>query len=144
MDRLTRCKLQYWWRKITETGVPCLFDSSGEFAQWSVKNGYEYGKRLRRIDRSLEYSPDNCIWEDVSTEPVKQSKYMEFEMKSCREQWDKFVTPIRERFKDELEQIANAEKTPRPEEDKPGVQKFWRYEHPDLVRGGILWLPTER
>lgn len=143
IDRWTRGNLQYWWRKMTETGVPCLFESSGEFAQWSVKNGYEYGKRLRRIDRSLEYSPDNCTWEDVSKESVKRSKYKDHEMKICREQWDEFVTPIRERFKDELERIANAENEPCPEEDKPGARKCWRYEHPDLVREGIMFTGVE-
>lgn len=139
MDRLTRGNLQYWWRKMTETGVPCLFDSSGEFAQWSVKNGYEYGKRLRRIDSKLEYSPDNCVWVDLPSSGEQNSRSRKHTVQKLVAQWDDFVKPIRECYKVELEQIAMGKVTVNAVKEEPKKRQTFCYEHPDLVREGILF-----
>ena len=126
--------MYYWWRKLRDTKAPNLFDSFGEFCNWSVANGYEYGTVLRRIDPSLAYSPDNCIWSELQY----RKKFTQSELKEYIARWDNFVNPIRERFRNELEAVQNsAEEQPRR---IPKVRETFKYEHPDLVREGIVWI----
>ena len=32
------------------------------FYNWAINNGYQSGLRIKRIDRTKGYSPDNCTW----------------------------------------------------------------------------------
>ena len=128
MDRCTRGNLVYWHR------LTMLFDSFSEFAEWSLANGYEYGKRLCRIDDQAAWSPENAVWED-------KSRVLDKREKKLVAQWDEFITPIRERFKRELAIIQAEDERKRQEamvsDDYRTV--FFRYEHPDLEREGIVF-----
>lgn len=71
--------LYYWWRKMRESSIPCLFESFDEFCKWSVANGYQYGLRLRRIDQNLEYSPDNCTWSELQySKKINQAEQQQY------------------------------------------------------------------
>lgn len=48
----------YGAKGITVCGL--WLDSFSAFYAWSIKNGWEKGLRLDRIDNGLGYSPDNC------------------------------------------------------------------------------------
>jgi hypothetical protein len=133
MDKSTKDVLEYWWRKMRESSIPCLFESFDEFCKWSVANGYQYGLRLRRIDQNLEYSPDNCIWTELQYSKIIQAK-----RKQYIDRWDRLVQPIRERYKEYLEAMNN----PVTEQPKQGTQvrETFKYEHPDLEREGICFI----
>lgn len=123
--------MRHTYGRIKGTGVPVLFDSLPDFVAWSRQAGYLYGMKLRRLDPNLEYSPDNCVWVDV-----EKAKRYDLQ-RSLAKQWDEFITPIRERFREYLD-------NPPPPPEKPkatNTKEYFRYEHPDLQKEGIVWLP---
>jgi hypothetical protein len=47
-------------------GIKILFNGYDDFAEWSIKNGWEEGLTIDRIDSDGDYSKDNCRWVDRS------------------------------------------------------------------------------
>lgn len=134
MDKSTKYNLQYYWGKIRNDGSENRFREFRHFAAWSLENGYDYGKKIRMIDPNKGWSKDNCEW--IEIEEQRSSA-----MRACVKQWDKFIIPIRKRFEKELECIREGrpiEIEPEPPKEQIG-KVFFRYEHPDLVREGIVW-----
>lgn len=112
-------RISGYWNRIRNTGIMVEFDSFDELCQWAAENGYAPDKRLIRINRKGPFSADNCAWEsDVLSADSDQARAAE---------WDAFVGPIRERYKDDLERLE-AEKKDR------SVVRVWQYEHPDRIR----------
>ena len=134
MDKNTKEVLWYWWRKIRDSEIPKLFTDFQDFANWSMKNGYKYGRRLRRIDKGAEYSPDNMEWVDVNV----NSQSNEIANQKAISKWDAFIKPIRKLFEKELEQLQQIEEEEKIRQAQQ-VREFFRYEHPDLEREGIVW-----
>lgn len=134
MDKNTKEVLWYWWKKIRDSEIPKLFTDFQGFANWSMKNGYKYGRRLRRIDKGAEYSPDNMEWVDVNV----NSQSNEIAKKKAIAKWDAFIKPIRKQFEKELEQLQQIEEEEKIRQAQQ-VREFFRYEHPDLVREGIVF-----
>lgn len=60
-----------------------------------------YGARLIRIDQCKGWSRENCKWVEIE----KRSKRSYTDMISMEIQWNKFVSPIRKRYKKELDSI---------------------------------------
>lgn len=112
-------RLRGTYIQIHRYGVPVLFENMTEFVNWSFAVGAQYGQKLRRIDPDGPWSPDNCIWVDK-----QKKKRHGIEAAKMKKQWDEFITPIRERY------FGNNAEHKR---------EFFQYEHPDLVREGILW-----
>lgn len=56
----------------------------------------------------------------------------DLEKKRFVEEWDSLVGPIREKYRDTLKRIA-------AEKEKAGKKQYFQYEHPDLVREGIVF-----
>lgn len=44
------------------------------FYEWSMKNGYEEGLTIDRIDNDKGYSPDNCRWTTMKVQRKNQRK----------------------------------------------------------------------
>lgn len=135
MDESTKNVLAYWWSKIRTDEIPNRFDGFQDFASWSLKNGYKYGRRIRRIDKGAEYSPDNMEWVDVNG----NSKSNKIAKQKAIAKWDAFIKPIRKQFKKELERLKQIEEEEKIRQAQQ-VREFFRYEHPDLVREGICFI----
>jgi hypothetical protein len=135
MNKNTKEVLWYWWRKIRDSEIPNLFTDFQDFANWSMKNGYKYGRRLRRIDKGAEYSPNNMEWVDVNV----NSQSNEIAKQKAIAEWDAFIKPIRKQFKKELEQLQKIEEEEKIRQGQQ-VREFFRYEHPDLEREGICFI----
>lgn len=97
------------------------FSSADDFVKFAVGK-YRYGYVLERIDDSGPWSADNCIF--VSVEKTKEAQYA---MKETVEAWDRFTAPLREKYASQIREITQRKR------------QFWRYEHPDLVREGIVF-----
>lgn len=135
MDNNTKYILEYWWKKIRKSEIPNMFDGFQDFSNWSVNNGYKYGRRLHRIDKGAEYSPDNMEWVDVNV----NSQSNEIAKQKAISKWDAFIKPIRKQFEKELEQLQQIEEEEKIRQAQQ-VREFFRYEHPDLEREGICFI----
>jgi hypothetical protein len=107
---------RYHW--LVKTGKPMVWESFQDFMLW-CKGTYSPGTTLRRIDEDKPYGPNNCKWEPMQTSEEYKKK--------MAAKWDSIMAPIRERYAQSLREV---------EEKKT---QYFRYEHPDLVREGIVF-----
>lgn len=107
---------RYHW--LVKTGKPMVWESFQDFMLW-CKGTYSPGTTLRRIDEDKPYGPNNCKWEPMQTSEEYKKK--------MAARWDSMMEPIRRRYAQNLREV---------EEKKT---QYFRYEHPDLVREGIVW-----
>lgn len=128
------------------------WESMDAFVRWCSENGYKKGITLRRYDPEKPHSPENSFFGEPSREVIqkrKQKKKETMEIKSpfcekCQkfcpgsgscgcEEWQEYFQ------KNWNENICIAPKKPEPKPAvKEGLQVF-QYEHPDLVREGIVF-----
>lgn len=118
--------ISYAYARIKGTRYPVDFESLAEFYAWSKESGWDYGKKLRRLNADEGYSRDNCIW----MEEEKVRKYDSIDDNAIK-RWDDLVSRIRENLKNLP--------PPAPVKEQPKGREFFRYEHPDLEREGIVW-----
>ena len=119
-----------YWQRINTKGVKVVFADFDDFLDWAIESNFLVGKRIGRIDATGPFSRDNCVWMN------KLGEYEESDEERAA-RWDALVEPIREQFKDTLAEIEKK----KQEEQK---QTVFRYEHPDLVREGIVWRGTSQ
>lgn len=134
MSKLTlqdrdRLQKRYWKIPKKDNG----FTDSKTFVDWSEESGYEYGKILKKKNPDGQWSPGNCEWVDVPKSPKSEIRRQEL-----IKQWDDFIIPTRKALEPVFETLESRKNSPPHQEQKPGREKF-RYEHPDLVREGIVW-----
>jgi hypothetical protein len=110
--------MYYRYKYLVNKGYPMEWNNFDEFLLW-CKNGFQPGMALHRIDVNLPYGPNNCKW-------VPMTGSEEYKKKMAA-RWDHIMTPIRERYKQQIQETKNRKK------------EYFRYEHPDLVREGIVW-----
>lgn len=128
--RMQSAEYIYWqlwhrYKRLTETKTNVQFRDVKDFIAWSKQSGYQYGMKLIRLDERKPWSKSNCKW--VENEPNSPTSIRK--RQGLAKQWDEFITPIRERYK--------GWKPPEP--PQPKGKECFRYEHPDLVREGIVW-----
>lgn len=129
-DKSDYAAIRYVYTGIKGQKFPVEFKDFADFFEWSKESGWDYGKRLRRLDQSKGYSRENCIWMDT------EKTYKFDETNKLARQWDEFVNRVRENLKnlppyDPVKQQRNG-------------REFFRYEHPDLEREGIVWQQTSQ
>lgn len=61
------------------------------FYDWAMQSGYEAGTWLRRIDKDMPYTTDNCIWYS----PNEEKEYIPPEW---ADEWNKTVNRIRKYY----------------------------------------------
>ena len=118
--------IEYVYRKIKGSAFSVEFESLDDFYNWSIESGWEYGKKLLRLNSNEGYTRENCIWIDAEyAQRYDRRDYFSID------KWDETVARIRECLKnlppyDPVKQQRNG-------------REFFQYEHPDLVREGIVF-----
>ena len=113
--------LKLIWQQMRRSGYSIEFESPDDFIQWA-RGKYKYGLTVKRIDKNKPWSADNCHFID----PRKDEKSQEYH-RSMVVAWEKMMQPLRKKYMKQLRQN---------EENK---RQFFYYEHPDLVREGIVF-----
>ena len=132
------------FRKIRDD---CEWPSLEAFLFWVKESGYIKGNHLYKRVPELPHGPGNSFWSTIAARQAKQ-RYMENLKKNCKFCKDcQKECPLDGRgckeWADYWKKNWNknihvpAEKPPEPV--KP---QFFRYEHPDLVREGIVFDPS--
>lgn len=121
-DKKKMDALYHKWGRVKKSGISIEFKDFDEFVNFAAAAGYDYGKKLVRLNRNGPYSQENCVFKS----PEESDEYH----KMLVSKWESIMSPIRERFKEELAEI---------ERRKPKGKQYFRYEHPDLVREGIVF-----
>jgi hypothetical protein len=111
---------------MRSTEIMVEFDSFDDFCAWAVSAGYQDGKKMCRKSKAGPFSADNCFFTDMGV------RTWETEAEKAAAQWDAFITPIREQHRETLERLNEQNR-------KVSTTTVWRYEHPDLVREGIVF-----
>lgn len=126
-------RLAQIYKNLKHKGETLGFLGESGFIAWALENGYEYGKKIVRIDQEKPYYPENCFWRKSALHPATVRIY-----ENRAAEWDEFVIPLRASLKYALEEYER-----RQEEQKQATahhrNTHWCYEHPDLVREGIVW-----
>lgn len=119
-----------------------------DFLLWCSQNGYEKGLMLRKHDQDKPHGPDNSFFEAV--DHIKQ------ENRRRKNERRELTSPFcagcevgctniavgcnvwRSRFVKNWDENIHVDLKP-PEPPKPEARECWQYEHPDLVREGIVF-----
>ena len=113
--------LKLMWRQMQRSGYSIEFESQDAFIQWA-RGKYDHGLTVERIDKHKGWSPGNCRFFD----PRKCEKSQEYH-RNMAITWEQMMQPLRQKYAKELAAIKACER------------QFFRYEHPDLVREGIVF-----
>ena len=122
-DRIQKDCLRKKWNDIKGSCHEVLFEDFRDFLDWCAESGWAYGLKLKRRDDTLPWCRDNCIWEEAQGDPQV--------LKEMARKWEAGVGPIREQLRPVLDRLAK--------EKQYGSTTVFRYEHPDLVREGIVF-----
>ena len=129
------------YRKIKDD---CEWTSVEDFLNWSKKNGYRTGMHLSKRDGELPHGPLNSVFQIKGLKKAKRlfienmKKSCEF-CKDCQKECPLTGRGCQE-WADQWKQNWNKNIHVPPV--KPLVEEgpmVWRYEHPDLVREGIVF-----
>ena len=126
-DRIQKDCLRKKWNDIKGSCHEVLFEDFRDFLDWCAESGWTYGLKLKRRDDTLPYCRENCIWEET--------KVNTYELQEMAKKWEAGVGPIREKLRPVLDRLAK--------EKQYGRTTVFRYEHPDLVREGIVFVGGE-
>lgn len=132
------------------------WENIDHFVRWCSENGYQKGIKMRRYDPSKPHSPENSYFGDSIQEVARnrerkkretraiKSPFCEGCQKVCPgsgsggcDQWQEYF----QKNWDQNISIAPPKPEPAVESNAPMV---FRYEHPDMVREGIVWQQTSQ
>ena len=128
------------------------WERADDFVKWCSENGWERGLRLCRIDKAKPHGPDNSFFKP--RELTKKAQLQDNRRR--KEERKNLVSPFCEGCttgcrntaigcdeyrawweKNWDQNICIAQQVPKQE---PGARRVFRYEHPDLVREGIVFV----
>lgn len=132
--------------------------NADHFVKWCSENGWQKGLHLCRIDKAKPHGPDNSFFK---TRQLTNKAKLE-DNRRQKEERKNLVSPFCEGCTtgctntaigcDEYrawwannwnENICIAPKNPEQQPVVDESPQVFCYEHPDLVRDGILWSPIE-
>jgi len=126
MDKYQKDALRKKWAEMPRHGA-VAFESLEDFRQWCEETGWEIGMKLARKDKEKPYSRENCYW--ITSGSSVSYTYNQDEMAA---EWERCIGPIREQYRDQIAAVIQKQR-------RQQVKEVFRYEHPDLVREGIVW-----
>lgn len=118
------------------------WDCLDDFLRWVSESNYRKGLWIRRLDPSKPFSPENAYWHDTKAEKEEKKQKIEADRaivspfcvncdKECRSGW----LPGCQEWREYWVKNWNKNICRKPPEEQN--TKYFRYEHPDLVREGI-------
>lgn len=114
-----------------------------QFCKWAVQEGYKPGMRIKKKYPFLPHSMDNSYFVNIGEPQAdRHATYIESESPICQSCDAKDCAMVdygckkwKEYFVKNWNKNICRKLRPQP---RP-VDKVFRYEHPDLVREGIVW-----
>ena len=122
-----------------------------DFVRWCSENGFQKGLRLCRIDTSIPNGPENSFFK----EPKMTKRAIRDDIRRRKEERKNLISPFCEGCQKECSNIAagcdeyqkwwvenwnrNIRIAKPVVKEEPNTVQFFRYEHPDLVREGIVF-----
>jgi hypothetical protein len=126
------------------------WERADDFVKWCSENGWQKGLRLCRLDTSKPHGPDNSYFNN----PEMTVKGKQADIRRRKEERKNLVSPFCEGCTEKCREGVGYERwqqyyvtnwnqnisiaKPVLKED-PGARRVFRYEHPDLVREGIVF-----
>lgn len=117
--------LELRWCMMKRSKLPVSFESFDQFVRYA-QGKFAYGLAMERIDENKGWCPENIHWFN----PQKQDITME-NLRKYAIRWEKMMQPLRKKYAKELAGVKAQQE-----------REFFRYEHPDLVREGIVFDPS--
>lgn len=129
------------------------WQNADDFVRWCSENGWQKGLKLCRKDKERLHGPDNSYFQTpemtvrAKKEDIRRRKeerkntvspFCEGCTEACREgvgceRWRQYYVTNWD------QNISIAKHVPK---EDPGARRVFRYEHPDLVREGIVFEGT--
>lgn len=122
------------------------FASFDAFVLYAAENGYQKGMHLRRKDEKAPHGPGNTYWSNSHLERAERKVKIAADRgiispycKDCDRPCNTFGCPAwREYFVKNWNRNIHWKK-PEPKKPEPNKREVFRYEHPDMVREGIVF-----
>ena len=126
------------------------WQSADDFVRWCSENGWQKGLRLYRRNKNRIHGPDNSFFKT----PEMTGRAKKEDIRRRKEERKNTVSPFCEGCQKECTKVSygcgeyrtwfvtNWNQNIHVPPVKPVVEegrKVFRYEHPDLVRDGIVW-----
>jgi hypothetical protein len=106
-----------------------------DFCKWLRENGHRRGAHLKKRDRSKPHSPENSFFKERE-EPTE--KPQEGVCAKCPYDVCVNISQGCLQWRQEFESNWNRKICRKKKEERKDNREYFRYEHPDLVREGIV------
>ena len=131
-DRYQEDVLRKKWVLLHRRGE-VAFESYEDFLAWCKETNWDTGMKLLRFNEDKPFSRDNCYWD------CSRSVSYTYEQDNRAEKWERGVGPIREMLRPLIDAQLQKQKMGKQNEECKNCREVFRYEHPDLVREGIVF-----
>lgn len=126
-----------WFRKKLKESN---FESFDAFVKWSAESGFQPYAQLRRYDPNEPHGPDNSFWYTrPDYQPVQKHDYTCKFCEGCTQGTCQTNTIGCKEWREWFVENWNKNICRKPKPKEPAKKEYFRYEHPDLVREGIVW-----
>lgn len=136
ITKTEKLALERIWVRMLKPG----WKSFDEFVSWSIQNKWRTGKALYKLDERKAHGPDNSYWYlkhnevPASENPIClacERNYCPGNDIGCKQWRDSWIKNWNENICIHI-----------PEKKEQQKREVFQYEHPDLVREGIVFEPN--
>ena len=117
----------------------CEWERFDDFVFWCSYTGYRKGMQLRKRNKDMPHSPDNSFWVDTLDGTQPEENDCEFCAK-CNHRRSAVCINGCVTWREQWVKNWNDNICIRPPEEKYSpTRETFCYEHPDLIKEGIVW-----